>query len=149
MHFLHHFLFGLHFKHVVYESQSISEEEQQRILSEQKMGSFKKGGGGSSPASKKKNSKAKVSSPVSHFWSFKRLVSKWALVTKTLFPIFPFPHCYPNSPIQRSPSLLSLRCLFSLRRSAQNFNRKGLICLTWSSPDYWPACGMSFLTRRR
>ncbi len=59
-----HFLFGLHFKHVVCESQSISEEEQQRILSEQKMGSFKKGG--SSPASKKKSSKAKVSSPVSH-----------------------------------------------------------------------------------
>ncbi len=68
LHFLHHFLFGLHLKHVVCESQSISEEEQQRILSEQKMGSFKKAGGGSSPASKKKNSKAKVSSPVSHFW---------------------------------------------------------------------------------
>uniref|UniRef100_A0A8C1BC12 Upstream binding transcription factor n=1 Tax=Cyprinus carpio carpio TaxID=630221 RepID=A0A8C1BC12_CYPCA len=51
---------------------SISEEEQQRILSEQKMGSFKRGGGGVSPASKKKNSKAKVRSPVSHFWSEKQ-----------------------------------------------------------------------------
>uniref|UniRef100_A0A8C1AIU0 Upstream binding transcription factor n=1 Tax=Cyprinus carpio carpio TaxID=630221 RepID=A0A8C1AIU0_CYPCA len=43
VHFLHHFLFGLHFKH-----------EQQRILSEQKMGSFKRGGGGVSPSSTEK-----------------------------------------------------------------------------------------------